>query len=698
MNKVRINKLIFVFGLLLFCLIIIRLIYLNISEKIDGINLSEFSENRNTTKETLYATRGTIYDSNKEILAQTVDSYKIIAYLDKSRSKNSTTPHHVVDKELTAQKLAPILNMTEERILEILNQDNLYQVEFGTHGKGLTELQKEEIESLKLPGIDFIASSKRYYPNLDFASYTLGYVQTNEETQEMNGEMGVELYYNKELAGTNGSLEYQKDANGYTLINSPVIQIDKIDGVDIYLTIDSNVQLIVERAFNEYFESSGAKTGGMVVADAKTGKILATTSRPSFDPNVKDIQNYMDPLISVAFEPGSTMKTYTYMCAMEKGTYKGDDTYMSGSISLSGFTIRDWNKTGWGQITYDYGYMQSSNIGIANLIANNYINKDDLLSCFEKMGFGQKTGIELPNEVSGKVSFKYDVEVATAGFGQGITTTPIQHIRALTSISNDGYLLNPTIIEKIVDPNTKKTIYEYKDRKGTKVVSEQTVSKIKELMYSVVNNEQGTGYKYHIDGYNIIGKTGTAELINPSTGRYYPTSVADIKSFEGMYPKDNPKFIFYIYLERSSSNKMPEILKSVLSDIETYYNITKINTSSNSVYKMENFINKSIDSARSTLDLNGVKYEVLGDGKKIVSQYPISKTSVNGKVFLLTNGNINDIPNIIGYSRKDAINLTNILNLEYTIEGTGYVSEYQVERDENGKMIKINIKLSDKYQ
>ena len=275
MNKVRINKLIFVFGLLLFCLIIIRLIYLNISEKIDGINLSEFSENRNTTKETLYATRGTIYDSNKEILAQTVDSYKIIAYLDKSRSKNSTTPHHVVDKELTAQKLAPILNMTEERILEILNQDNLYQVEFGTHGKGLTELQKEEIESLKLPGIDFIASSKRYYPNLDFASYTLGYVQTNEETQEMNGEMGVELYYNKELAGTNGSLEYQKDANGYTLINSPVIQIDKIDGVDIYLTIDSNVQLIVERAFNEYFESSGAKTGGMVVADAKTGKILA---------------------------------------------------------------------------------------------------------------------------------------------------------------------------------------------------------------------------------------------------------------------------------------------------------------------------------------------------------------------------------------------------------------------------------------
>ena len=489
-NKVIINKLVFIMGLLLFCAIIARLIYLNLAEEIDGINLSEFAKNRNTTKETLYATRGTIYDSNDEILAQTVDSYTIIAYLDKSRSKNQTKPQHVVDKEMTAEKLSPILNISKERILELLNQKGLYQVEFGTNGKGLTQLQKEEIDKLNLPGIDFISTSKRYYPNLDFASYTLGYVQTDQETGEMKGEMGVELYYNKELTGTNGSLEYQTDANGYKLLESPtspVIQIDKIDGVDIYLTIDSNVQLIVERALNTYYEQSRSLSGGIVVADAKTGKILATASRPSFDPNIKDIQNYLDPLISVAFEPGSTMKTYTYMTAMEKGTYKGDDTYMSGKMKISDATIKDWNNYGWGQISYDYGYMQSSNIGIATLITNGYINKDDLHAYFEKLGFGSKTGIELPNEVTGKISFKYDVEVATAGFGQGITTTPIQHIKALTSISNNGYILNPTIIEKIVDPNTKKTIYEYKDKKGTKVASEATISKIKELMF--LNNK-----------------------------------------------------------------------------------------------------------------------------------------------------------------------------------------------------------------
>lgn len=696
MNKVHISKLVFIIGLLLFCAIIARLVYLNLSPTVDGIDLKKFAKNRNTTKETLYATRGTIYDSNEEILAQSVDSYTLIAYLDKSRSKNSTTPKHVVDKEETSKKLAPILNMDEKRIYELLDQKGLYQVEFGPSGKGLTELQKEAIENLNLPGLDFMSTTKRYYPNLDFASYTLGYVKSNEKG-EMNGEMGIELYYNKELTGTNGSLEYQKDANGYKMVNSPEIKIDKIDGMDIHLTIDNNVQLIVERALNTYFEASGAKNGGVVVADAKTGKILASASRPSFDPNIKNIQNYLDPLVSTAFEPGSTMKTYTYMAAIEKGTYKGDDTYMSGTMEISGHTIKDWNKSGWGEITYDYGYMQSSNIGIANLVSK-YITKEDLDSYFEKLGFGTKTGIELPGEVDGKVSFKYDIEVATAGFGQGITTTPIQHIKALTSISNNGYLLNPTIIEKIVDSNTKKPVYEYKNQKGTKVASKETVLKIKDLMSSVVSNPQATGHIYYLEGYDIIGKTGTAEVLNPNTGRYYPSSVASIKSFEGMYPKDNPKFIFYIYLENSWNNTMPNILKSILQDIETYYNITKINTNVNDLYKMENFLNKDIEFVKNKLNLLGINYEVIGTGTKVTSQYPSIGTIVNGKIFIKTNSDDINIPNITGYSRKDVVNLMKILNIEYNIEGNGYVSTYQVDVDENNKPIKINILLTDKYK
>ena len=695
-KRKRVNKIqiiIFFSFFLLFGIIIFRLIYLNLATTIDGINLSDFAKNRNTKKETLYATRGSIYDSNGEVLAQTIDSYTVIAYLDKSRSKNSSTPKHVVDKELTAEKLSPIINMSKERILELLNQKGLYQVELGPGGKGLTEIQKEEIDKLKLPGIDFVSTNKRYYPNMDFASYTLGYVTSNDKG-EMAGEMGIEQYYNDKLTGTNGSLEYQTDANGYKLVTNgenSEIKIDKIDGVNIYLTIDSNVQMIVERALNSYFETSKASSGGIVVADAKTGKILASASRPSFDPNIKDIKNYMNPLVSTAFEPGSTMKTYTYMATMEKGSYKGDDTYMSGTMKIGEYTIKDWNNYGWGEISYDYGYLQSSNIGIANLVQK-YITRDELLSYFKKLGFGSKTEIELPGEVTGKISFKYDIEVATAGFGQGITTTPIQHIKALTSISNNGYLVSPTIVEKIVDPNTGKTIYKNKTKKGTKVASIETVNKIKDLMYNVVNGE-GTGTSYHLDGYDIIGKTGTAEYVNAGSSSY--TKGSYIKSFEGMYPKDNPKYIFYIYLDKASVNTMPDMIKSIIKDVETYYNIAKINSNTITSYTMPNFLNNNIENVKSALDTSNFKYEIIGE--KVIGQYPMNGTIVNGKIFILTNSDKIQIPNIVGYSRKDGINLAKLLGIDYSIDGNGYVSSYTVDVDENGKIVKLNMVLKDKY-
>ena len=274
-SKIHINKFVLVGGFLLFCVLIGRLVYLNISPTIDGINLSEFAKNRNTTKDILYATRGTIYDKNSEILAETVDSYTVIAYLDSSRSKNQTKPMHVIDKQETAKKIAPLINMTEERVFKLLDQDGLYQVELGPGGRGLSELQKDAIEKLNLPGIDFIASSKRYYPNLDFASYLLGYV-TNDDEGNTNGEMGVESKYNDELNGVNGSVTYQQDPNGYRLVNIPEIRIEKEDGFDIYLTIDSNVQLMVERALKNAVAASGAETAIFAVADAKTGKLIAS--------------------------------------------------------------------------------------------------------------------------------------------------------------------------------------------------------------------------------------------------------------------------------------------------------------------------------------------------------------------------------------------------------------------------------------
>ena len=693
-NRIHINRFVFIGGFLLFCAIIGRLIYLNLSQKVDGIDLKKYAKNRNTIKETLYASRGSIYDKNDEVLAETVDSYTVIAYLDSSRSKHSTKPKHVVDKEETAEKLSPLINMPKERIYELLDQNGLYQVELGPGGRGLTELQKDAIEKLKLPGIDFVASSKRYYPNLDFASYILGYVVTDDEGK-MTGEMGVESKYNEELNGVNGSLTYQQDGNGYRLVNIPEIRIEKEDGYDIYLTIDGNVQLMTERALNNEFAVSGATSAIFVVAEAKTGKIIASATKPSFDPNKREISNYLNPLISIPFEPGSTMKTYTYMATMEKGNYNGADTYESGTMEISGYTIKDWNGYGWGTVSYDYGYMQSSNIGIANLMQK-YLTGDELRAYLEKLGFGQKTGIELYGEEPGDISFKYDIEVATAGFGQGITTTPIQHIKALTAISNDGYLLNPTIVEKIVDPNENKVVYQAKKQKGTKVASQETVNYIKNLMDQVVNGG-GTGPDFHLDGYNIIGKTGTAEVYNPEIGDYYPSDYKNYRSFAGMYPKENPKYIFYIaFQDAPGSWPLSNAVKSLIKDLEAYYNLTNVRNNMKELYTIENYMNKKVVDVKNVLDVNGVGSIIIGNGDKVIMQYPLSGM-VNGKVFLLTNGDFTE-SDLHGLSSKEIKKYCELTGIKCEINGTGYVNEYAYNKDEAGNLVSLTVNLVQKYQ
>ena len=446
-----------IFFLFVFILIL-RLGYLCLTGKVDGIDLKDFANKRNTKKETLYALRGSIYDVNGEVLAQTINSYTIIAYLDSSRSEGYETPQHVVDKELTAEKLSTVLDMSKEKILEILNKD-AYQVEFGTKGKGLTELQKESIESLGLYGIDFITTHKRYYPNNTFLSYVIGYTK-DDSYGNMIGEMGIEKQYNDVMTGTNGFVEYQKDLNGYKFPNSNEIREEKVDGNDVYLTIDSNVQMSLETVVSKAKEESSAQWIIAVVADAKTGKILGSATSPSFNPNIKDISNYLNPLVSYTYEPGSVMKTYSFMAAFENNPdfNPSNETCLTGPYTIGEDVVSDWNKTGWGEITYQKGYTLSSNTCIANLIKN-YLSKKELMDYYKKLGFGSLTGIDLPNEYAGKVDFKYDVEVVNAGFGQGITTTPIQQIKALTAISNNGILLNPYVVEKTVNSSTGEVTY-----------------------------------------------------------------------------------------------------------------------------------------------------------------------------------------------------------------------------------------------
>ena len=670
---IKVSNIVLIITLFLFLILIGRVSYIALSKKVDNINIQELASKRTTKETILKANRGTIFDNSGEVLAEDVASYTLIAYLDPKRTTDEKNPQHVVDKENTALVLSAILKMDYNTVLGYLNKEGVYQTEFGVKGKGLTELEKDTILATKLPGIDFLETTKRYYPYGKFLSYLIGYAK-QDENGNMVGELGIEKYYNQELTGVDGKTVYQKDLRGYKIAGTKEMTEEKIDGSDIYLTIDNNVQFFLEEALNNVTSKYEFDEIDIVVAKAKTGEILGYATTPSFDPNIRDIKNYLDSNSSVAFEPGSTMKIYTYMASLEAGVYKGSDTYQSGSFTTKDKTvISDWNKVGWGRITFDQGFIYSSNTAVVNIM-DKYLQATDLKSYLKKLGFGQKTNIGLYNETSGKIEFKYETEVFNAAFGQGITTTPIQHIQALTSIANNGELLRPYVIKKIV--NGDGSVTENKRTSLGKVASEQTIEYMKNLMWHTINDNDGAGHYYYIDGFDLIGKTGTAQIAS-TNGKGYLTGDRDIiRSVALMFPKDDPEIIIYAAAKRPNSiQALAEPVKEIVKNISKYYNIYQEATKSNgTTYQLNNFINQSIKEVKEILNKEKINTIILGDGNKIINQYPINTTITTfDKVFFVTNSNNLVIPDLTGYSKNDLEVVLTLLKIPYTIKGHGYV-------------------------
>lgn len=710
-DKIKVNFFVVIFVFFLFMVFIARLCYLCVVDYSVGDNttISMFIKNRNTEEEVLMPNRGSIYDSNGNVLAEDVASYTVIAYLDESRSENSKTPLHVVDVDATANALAPLINTDVDTLKAILSKD-AYQVELGSGGRNLSQIQMEEIKKLNLPGIDFIKSTKRYYPNGNFASYTIGYT-INKNINGISwkvGELGLEKYFNDTLTGKEGHVSYEKDRYGYKIANGREYMVDAKDGNDIYLTLDNNIQLFTENALKKMESDSEAEWGLMVVTDAKTGAILSYASSPSFDPNKRDMTSYIDPLTGYTYEPGSTMKIFSYMCAIENGNYNGDDTYDSGTITYEDNSgkktvIHDWNKIGWGRISFNQGFALSSNVGAATLLENEIITKKQLSMCYDNYGFGKATGFTMDREESGSIKFHYDIEAATATFGQGITVTPIQMIQALTSISNDGEMLKPYIISKIVDTNSGKTTYQGNREVIEKVASSETVSEIKKLMASVVteNSETSTGYAYYMEDYPIIGKTGTAQIYDSKNGGYMTGASDYIYSFAGMYPSDDPSIIIYAAIKRpkDTTNYLAEAVKNVVVNTSKYLNIVNENED-NITYKVSNYLNKDLTVVSNELKKHGIDTIVLGNGSKIVGQYPSKGVTLygKGKVIILTDNYDKKMIDLKGMSYKEAINALKLMGVSYETEGSGYVYEQSISAGnvvDDGNVVKI--KLRDNY-
>lgn len=660
----------------LFVLISVKLIYVAISTDVDGIDLTAFASNRNTEKRTTYASRGAIYYSNGEELAIDMNSYTVIAYLSESRTTAKENPQHVIDKERTSKELSPILEVAEDTILERLNRENLYQVELK---RGVTESEKNRIVALGLPGIDFAKSIKRYYPNGRYASFILGYAKP-DDYGEVNGEMGLELYFNDTLKGKNGSIEYQKDAYGYQIPNTPVMEEKSVSGKSMYLTLNEEIQHLLENAIMNLEDNYTFDWASLTVMNAKTGAILGSASSPNFDLNKRDdLTSYLNPLISYQYEPGSVMKIFSFMSAIENGKYDGGQIYKSGSITLKdGTVISDVNKT-WGDIDFDTGFARSSNV--AATLLSQALGADKLRSFYDTLGFGKTTEIELPNEAEGKITFKYESEVATASFGQGITVTPIQMLQALTTLANDGVMVKPYIVSKIVDENGN-VVNEYGRTEVAKVASKETIAKMKELMYKVVYGVE-SNKTFAPDNVTLIGKTGTAQIASPKGG--YLTGDYDyIKSFAGLFPYEDPKYIVYISIKQivGGTKDVAQIVHNVVEESAKALNIveTASDADESKIVALSNLISKEVVTTVDKLKNRGLEPITIGEGKYVVNQYPLNNEEVlvGTKVFLLTNDTAYKMPNVIGWSTNEIVTFCNLIGLPYELNGYGKVKTISV--------------------
>jgi penicillin-binding protein 2B len=697
MNKKQKNMnrgaaIIFAIFSLLFFVLISRYFFIQITGEAAGQRLAAKAQQKYGREGVLQAVRGTIFDRTGDVIAEDAVSYKLTAVLASNMPKGVKKPPHVTNPAKTAKDLAKYINMKEDEIYRRITEKGQFQVEFNKAGADIDHETMKKIEALKLPGIIFTRDSKRSYPNGVFASNVIGYadrVDNNGSYKEV-GKMGIEKTLNTELTGNNGKIDYQSDKWGYMLVNGKENITPAKDGNDVYLTIDDKIQSFLEDAMNNVAKEYNPKKIVAIVANPKTGEILAMGQRPSFDATSrKGIENsWHNEAIENSFEPGSTMKIFTLAAAVQEGKFNPNGTYVSGSykVSKNSPAVHDWKTSGWGRITYLEAVQRSSNVGFAKL-ASEQLGFDKLRGYLTKFGLDRPTGIDLPNETAGKILFQYPIEKATTAFGQGTAITPIQQIQAATALANDGKMMKPYVVKKIINHDTDKVVVQKEPEVAGTPISAATAKQVRNYLETVITSEKGTGHnKFEIDGYSVAGKTGTAQIPDPNGG--YLTGPSNyVFSFLGMAPKDDPKLIVYVAVQQpeiedytKGAIPVSEIFKPVMKNSLQYLNIRPSTQEKAASTKLANLQGLSVNTTVKTLKANGLNPVVLGKGSEITGQLPKAGTKMlaGEKVILKTDGNLT-APDMTGWSLRDVLKVANMAGLKLNSKGTGYVEKQNLK-------------------
>ena len=681
----------FLLFVLLFFALVSRFLYIEITGQAGGEVLAAKMEKKYEKKRTIEAQRGSIVDRNGEVIAEDTASYSLIAILDKDAS-------HVEDPEKTAAELSKYIDLTEAEIYKVLTKKTAsgtpYQVEFGTAGRDLSNSVKLKIEKLKLPGITFIRDSKRFYPNGVFSSHLIGYVEKDPDTNETVGKLGIEKYLNEEMKETNGEVKFESDRWGLLLPNSKESVTAPKNGSKVSLTLDKKIQTFLEDSMSKVQEEYNPSEIIAIVSNPKTGEILAMGQRPTFHPKTKEglTDTWHNLAIEESFEPGSTMKAFTLAAAVEEGVFNPTDTFVTGSYKVPGTTaIKDHSGIQPGKrITFLDGIQRSSNVGIAT-IAMDKLGADKYREYLTKFGFEKPTGIDLPFETAGIIQYKYKRDKASTAMGQATAITPIQQIQAASAIANDGKMMKPYVIKEITDGNTGKNTKTTKPTATGQPISAETAKKVREYLGTVITGKHATGKKYKIDGYEVAGKTGTAQY---SEGGKIVRGASDyIYSFIGMAPKDDPELVMYVAIKqpqlkegKAGADALSAIFNPVMKNSLQYLNIKPTNIKSQEAGKLEEYKGQHVSTVTASLKKAGNEPVLIGKGTTIVEQSPKAGTTLleGEKVILRTDGDM-IAPDMTGWSLRDVMKFANLAELQLNTAGSGYVSKQNIKV---GKVIK----------
>lgn len=700
-NRNVVGRLLQISMAFVFLLFVGRFLYLSISKTIAGENISERVGNLYKRDEILKSVRGAIYDNSGNVIAEDSHSFTLYAILDKSSLDYKGKPMYVVDKEKTAEKLSTVIPLSEKKILKYLHpKHKAYQVEFGTAGSGISLATKKKIMAMHLPGIHFDETPSRLYPNGRFASHIIGIAQpfNDKKTHSINliGTMGIEKYFNKVLSGKDGRRIALVDAGEYQLPGGQHSYKAPINGNNIYLTIDSQLQIYLENLLDAVQNKYKPKALTAIVEDVKTGKIRAASQRPTFDPATRKglNDNWRNILVQDSYEPGSVFKILSITAAIQEGKYNPKEYFRSGSITFNGSTIHDWNYTGWGAIPFEQAFPRSSNVGMSILV--NRLGRQTWRRYLDNYHIGKKTNITLPDENSGLINIHSQIDQAVTSFGQGINVNALQMMQVYSALANSGQMLKPQLVEKIVS-SSGKVIKRYKKIKvGKPVYSQETAQTTLKLMRDVVEKEYGTGMTYKIPGKSIAVKTGTAQIAGIHGG-YLKGDRNYLFSVVGLTPADNPRYCIYITMKQPQiMSDPPETIMSLIFKPL----INRVSVSSKVDMMGEQITIPSVkgqsrEQAVRLLEKMGLYVETIGSGNKVEAQSILANTKVNpnSKIIIFTGGIIR-CPNMKGWTIKQVTQFANISKVKVEVLGKGKVyKQSRIPRSILNRNSKVKVEL-----